>query len=199
MLWATVAAGASTLLVGGIVAGPVATLDWLRFVANRGIDEVWTNASLPAEAARLFTENELDQSVATLPFMVPLAFALAAGIVALTALRVARLDPETGLWALVAASLLLSPIAWHGYMVLLGPGILVLLARGFWAPAVLLLALGTLPNEWALLWREANPVVESLALTLYACILLAHWLALFFAAHCPPPRTHEAAPVEGGK
>ncbi|MDQ4063332.1 MAG: hypothetical protein M3122_05410 [Actinomycetota bacterium] len=86
-----------------------------------------------------------------------------------------------GLWALVAASLLASPVSWHGYMVLLGPGVLLLLARKRWACALVLLALGTLSNEWALLWRDANPVVESLSLTLYCFVLFVHWLAFFGA------------------
>lgn len=180
MLGASIASGAAVLIVGIIVAGPTATLDWAKFVIDRGIDEVWTNASLTAEAARLFTENELGQHIATLPWMVPAAFVLATGIVIFTAVRMRR-DPEMGLWALTAASLLASPISWHGYMVLLGPGILLLLARGRWAPALLLLALQTLPNEWSLLWRDTSPIVESLALTLYCLVLIAHWLVFLNA------------------
>ncbi|MDQ4063331.1 MAG: DUF2029 domain-containing protein [Actinomycetota bacterium] len=84
-LAAFAASVAAALLVGILVAGPTATLDWLRFVANRGIDEVWTNASLSAHASRLFTENELGQHVAVLPWLVPLTLAVAAGLVILTA------------------------------------------------------------------------------------------------------------------
>ena len=64
-----------------------------------------------------------------------------------------RHGPEVGLWVLVAASLLASPIAWHNYLVLLGPGILLLLARGRAAPAFLLLALQSIPAQWPLLWN----------------------------------------------
>jgi alpha-1,2-mannosyltransferase/arabinofuranan 3-O-arabinosyltransferase len=85
---------------------------------------------------------------------------------------------QAGLWALVAASLLASPIAWHNYLVLLGPGILLLLARGRMAPAFLLLALQSIPAQWPLLWNETDTVVASLGLTLYLYILIAHWLAL---------------------
>jgi alpha-1,2-mannosyltransferase len=76
------------------------------------------------------------------------AYVLGVGIIILTAIWVRR-DSEAGLWALVAASLLASPIAWHNYLVLLGPGILLLLARGRVAPALLLLALQAIPPDWS--------------------------------------------------
>src|SRR3712207_4692366 len=109
--------------------------------------------------------------------MVTLGYALGIGAIILTAMRV-RHGSEVGLWALVAASLLASPIAWHNYLVLLGPGILVLLARGGSAPASLLLALQAIPGQWPLLWNQQDTVAATLALTLYLYILLAHWFAL---------------------
>ena len=178
MFGASIASGAAAILVGAIVVGPGATLDWLRFVASRGIDEVWTNASLPGQADRLFRENEFAEPIALLPWMVPAALVLGIGLVLLTAARTRR-DPETGLWALVAASLLASPVAWENYLVLLGPGILLLIARGRWPMALLLLALQTFPSEWRLLWQDANKTVAALALTLYCFVLLVHWLAFF--------------------
>jgi alpha-1,2-mannosyltransferase len=129
MIGASIASGAAVILVGIIVAGPGATLDWLTFVSNRGVDEIWTNASLPGQADRLFRQNEFAEPIAVLPWMVPAAFVLGIGLVLLTATKVRR-DWEMGLWALVAASLLASPVAWENYMVLLGPGILLLTARG---------------------------------------------------------------------
>ncbi len=176
MFGASIASGAAVMLVGTIIAGPGATLDWLRFVANRGIDEVWTNASLPGQADRLFRENDFAEPVAVLPWMVPVAFVLGIGLVLLTAAK-ARQGSEMGLWALVAASLLASPVAWENYMVLLGPGILLLIARGRWAVALVLLALQTFPSEWRLLWEDANQTVAALALALYCFVLIAHWLA----------------------
>jgi hypothetical protein len=86
-----------------------------------------------------------------------------------------------GLWALVAASLLVAPIAWHNYLVLLGPGILLILARGWVAPAFLLLSLQAIPGQWVLLWNEHGTVAATLALTLYLYILILHWLVLLFA------------------
>lgn len=170
------------ILVGIIVAGPGATLDWLTFVSNKGVDEIWTNASLPGQADRLFRQNEFAEPIAVLPWMVPAAFVLGIGLVLLTATKVRR-DWEMGLWALVAASLLASPVAWENYMVLLGPGILLLTARGRWPLALLLLALQALPSEWFLLWQDANKIVAALALTLYCFVLIVHWLAFLLTAH----------------
>jgi len=141
---ALVCAGAATL-VGAVVAGPGATLDWLRLLSNDTVNPFWDNASLSSAAARLFTENEFARPIAILPWMVPIAYVLGVGVIVIAAAS-ARQGPEVGLWALVAASLLASPIAWHNYLVLLGPGILLLLARGWAAPGFLLLALQTIPR-----------------------------------------------------
>jgi alpha-1,2-mannosyltransferase len=178
-------------LVGVLVLGPGTTLDYVGVLRDRSVSPYWDNASLPAAAARLFTENSYAQNVATLPWMVPVGYALGIAAVLLSAMRV-RHGPEVGLWVLVAASLLASPIAWHNYLVLLGPGVLLLLARGMAAPAFLLLALQAIPAQWPLLWNEKGTVVASLALTLYLFVLLAHWLALLAATREP------STTVEGG-
>ena len=191
---AALVAGGVATLVGVIVLGPGATLDYIGVLRDRSVSAYWDNASLPAAAARLFTENSYAQNVATLPWMVPVGYALGIAAILLTAMRV-RHGPEVGLWVLVAASLLASPIAWHNYLVLLGPGVLLLLARGMVAPAFLLLALQSIPAQWPLLWNQRGTVVSSLALTLYLYILLAHWLALL-AATKEPPIVREGA--EGG-
>jgi hypothetical protein len=83
---------------------------------------------------------------------------------------------------MVAASLLASPIAWHNYLVLLGPGILLLLGRGWLAAGFLLLALQTIPPYWPTLWVGEDTVVATLGLTLYFYILIAHWLTFVVAA-----------------
>src|SRR5918993_1770624 len=119
----------------------------------------------------------------------------AVGIIAIvfTAVRV-RHGPEVGLWALVAASLLASPIAWHNYLVLLGPGILLLLARGRAATAFVLLALQFIPAQWPLNWEDRGTVAATLAMTLYLYILIAHWLALL-AATTEPADTFRSEPA----
>jgi len=175
--WAAIVAGAAATLLGAVVVGFGATLDWLRLLSQSGASPYWDNASLPSAAARLFTDNPYAQHVATWKWMVPLAYALGIAVVAVTAAR-ARWDADAGLWALVAASLLVSPIAWHNYLVLLGPGILLLLARERVALAFLLLALQAIPGQWPLLWSQEGTVAATLALTLYLYILIAHWVVL---------------------
>ncbi len=177
---AALAAGAAATLVGVILAGPGATFDYIGILREGSASPYWDNASLPGAAARLFTDNPYGEHAATLPWMVYVAYAVAIGIVILTAIKVQH-DQEAGLWALVAASLLASPIAWHNYLVLLGPGILLLLARGRAGPAFLLLALQSIPAQWPLLWNDDGTVAASLAMTLYLYILLAHWF-VFLAA-----------------
>jgi alpha-1,2-mannosyltransferase len=185
-LVAALVSGAVVTLVGTVVLGPGATFDYIGVLRDRSVSAYWDNASLPAAAARLFTENSYAGNFATLPWMVPVGYALGIAAILLTAMRV-RHGPEVGLWVLVAASLLASPIAWHNYLVLLGPGVLLLLARGMAAPAFLLLALESIPAQWPLLWNERGTVVASLALTLYLYILIAHWLAFLAATKERPP------------
>ena len=186
---ALVSASAATL-VGAIVAGPGATLEWLRLLSDETLNPFWDNASLSSAAARLFTENEFARPIATLPWMVPVAYVLGIGAIAFAAARV-RHDPGVALWALVAASLLASPIAWHNYLVLLGPGILLLLARGWVAPGFLLLALQSIPPYWPVLWAGKDTVLATLALTLYFYILVAHWLVFVVAAQKRPAGSPE--------
>jgi alpha-1,2-mannosyltransferase len=183
-LLAALISGAVATLVGVIVLGPGATLDYIGVLREQPVSTYWDNASLPSAAARLFTQNPYAQNVATLPWIVPVAYVLGIGAIVLTAIRV-RHGPEVGLWALVAASLLASPIAWHNYLVLLGPGILLLLARGRAATAFLLLALQAIPAQWPLIWNDRGTVTASLAMTLYLYILVAHWLALLAATREP--------------
>jgi len=173
--------GVAMMLVGAIVVGPGATLDWLRLLSNDTVNPFWDNASLSSAAARLFTDNEVARPIATLPWMVLIAYVLGIVAIVFTAVRV-RHGPEVGLWALVAASLLASPIAWHNYLVLLGPGILLLLARGWVAPGFLLLTLQAIHPYWPALWAGKDTTLATLALTLYFYILVAHWIALIVAA-----------------
>ena len=180
-LGAALLSGAVATLVGFVVAGPGATFDYVRVLSEGSASPYWDNASLPGAAARLFTENPYAMHAATLPWTVIVAYAVGIGAIALTAARVAH-GPEAGLWALVAASLLASPIAWHNYLVLLGPGVLLLLARGMAGPAFFLLALQSIPAQWPLLWNDEGTVAASVAMTLYLFILLAHWLVLLFAS-----------------
>lgn len=185
-LVAALASGAAATLVGALVVGPAATLGWLRRLFDLPLLPHPDNASLLTTVARLFTETAFAEPVVTLPWMVPVAYALSIGVIFLTAIKLTD-GSEVGLWALVAATLLASPIAWHMYLVLLGPGVLLLLARGWVAPGFLLLSLQLIPARWPLLWSGKDTVVASLALTLYFFILVAHWL-LFLSFEKQPDR-----------
>ncbi len=178
--WRAFAAAIVTGLVGtliGVVAlGPRATLDWFGILLRSPLSTYWDNASLPASVARMFTENKFAEPLATLPWLVPAAYAVGVGITILTAARV-RHEAEGGLWALTAASLLASPVAWNNYLMLLAPAILLLMARGRTPLALLLLALQFIPPQWPLLWQGKDTALATLALTLYLYVLIAHWLA----------------------
>jgi alpha-1,2-mannosyltransferase len=176
MLASMLASGAAATLLGFAMLGPDATFDWLRVLEGASLSAFWDNASIPAAAARLFTDNEFAEPVARLPWMVSVAYALGIALVFFTAWRV-RHNPEGGLWAMVAAALLASPIAWHNYLVLLAPGVLLFFARGRIELGLLLLALQFIPPQWPMLWRETNTVPATLALTLYLYILVAHWFS----------------------
>lgn len=176
MLGAAIVSGAAATLIGSLVLGPQATLEYVGIIRGVELEAFWDNASLPAAALRLFTENEFTQPLATWPWMLPVSYAIGIGLVVFTAYRV-RDGSEGGLWAMVAASLLASPIAWHNYLVLLGPGILLLMARRRVPLALLLLALQFIPAQWPDLWSSQDTVLATLALTLYLYILVAHWLA----------------------
>jgi alpha-1,2-mannosyltransferase len=195
-LVAALVSGAAATLVGVVVLGPGAALDYIGVLRDRSVSAYWDNASLPSAAARLFTENPYAQNVATLPWMVTVGYALGIAAIFFTAMRI-RHSPEVGLWAMVAASLLASPIAWHNYLVLLGPGVLLLLARGMVAPAFLLLALQSIPAQWPLIWNTKGTVAASLAMTLYLYILIAHWLA-FLAATREPAGVFEPSAEKPG-
>src|ERR671917_918578 len=177
---AACASGLAATLVGLVVAGARGTWGVIRGLEEGSANAYWDNASIPAAMARFFTEHPYAQNVATLPWMVYVGYALGIAVVAFTAARI-RGGGEAGLWALVGGPLLASPIAWHNYLVLLAPGVLLLLARGWIAPALFLLALQAIPAQWPLLWNEVGTVGATFALTLYLYVLLAHWILLLLA------------------
>jgi alpha-1,2-mannosyltransferase len=187
-LIAALASGAFATLVGVLVLGFGSTLEYARVLLEQPINPYWDNASLPSTAARLFTPNDWAIPLALAPLMVPVAYALSLGLLILTAIR-SRGDAELGLWALVAASLLVSPVAWNNYLMLLGPGILILISHRRVALAFLLLALQIVPPQWPLIWDDIDAAWASIPVSLYFFSLFLHWLALL------PPARGKPEPV----
>ncbi|MGH3085768.1 MAG: glycosyltransferase family 87 protein [Rubrobacteraceae bacterium] len=192
-LISTLVTGAVATLVAAFVVGFGATFEWVGILLGSSVSPYWDNASIPSAAARLFTENEYVEAIASVPWLVPVAYLVGLALVALTAWKL-RDDPSLGFWALVAVSLLASPISWHNYLMLLAPGILLLVSRGKYLLALLLLALQTIPAQWPILWMNEETILASLMLTLYLYILFLHWVALLpggkpgSAEGCRPPR-----------
>ena len=169
-LRAGVASAVIASLVGVAVCGPSSGPAWLHIAFNAPVPDTVDNASLPGLAVRLG---------------LPPVLGLAAGVVVLGATLVVlarhreRIDPGgTAVWAVLAAGLLLSPIAWHNYLMLLFPGMLVAIALGRHATATALLSVAVIPVAW-------NAVtVPSVATgrSLYFVILVAYWGVLLRCA-----------------
>jgi len=166
-LFAALGAGAVATAVGIAAAGWSDTVDWLRLLRAVRVSGFLDNDSLAALAVR---------------FHLPpwLGCLVAAGLLAITVYR-ARRRPELALWSITSAALLLAPIAWNNYLVLLAPSVPVLLAAGRWRAAVPLIALPVVGIEWVLLVPPGDSILSRLALSLYCGMLLVHWAVLTFA------------------
>lgn len=172
-------AAAGATAAGVLVAGPSSALTWLAIAATEGVPGVEANASLPGLAARFGVPTP----VGTVVGLVVLG-----GTLAWCARHRHQVDPAgTAPWAVLAAGLLLSPIAWHNYLLLLVPGALVVAARGRRVVAAAMLATAVVPVSWGAEW----PADAAVPLSLYAAILLGWWLVLLYesrsgASHSTP-------------
>jgi arabinofuranan 3-O-arabinosyltransferase len=176
--WRPAAAGfgaaAAASVLGALVAGPASGLRWLQIGLTEPVPDTADNASLPGLAVRL----GLPSVVGTV-----LGLAVLAGTLAALGRRRERIDPAgTAPWAVLAAALLLSPIAWHNYLMLLWPGVLLLLAADGRTPhrpgrAAVLLAVAVIPVSWNALW-PAGEWWAAPGRTLYCVVLLAYWWVL---------------------
>ena len=206
--WRPAAAGfgaaAGATLLGVLVAGPASGLQWLRIGLTEPVPDTADNASLPGLAVRL----GLPAAVGTL-----LGLAVLAGTLAVLGRWRRQVDPAgTAPWAVLAAGLLMSPIAWHNYLMLLLPGVLLLLVldgaptRGGpeirhstpYRPgrAAVLLAVAVIPVSWNALW----PAGEWWALPgrmAYCAVLLAYWWVLLSSSRTEPLRS--GAPGSAGR
>lgn len=194
MTGTTIISGAAATLVGSLVLGPYTTIRYAEVVLEERIDGFWDNASLASAATRTFTDTRFAEPLAILPWSMIAAYVLGVALIVLTAVKI-RGGSEAGLWALVAASLLASPIAWNNYLLLLAPGVLLLLARGRVALAFLLLALQFIPQQYPSLWTDSETVLATLALSLYMYVLVAHWVS-FIIVGKEPKRAKKTTFVE---
>lgn len=184
-LWTGLSTAAMATAAGVLVAGPSSAAAWLQIALNVPVPAVPDNASLPGLAARL-----------GLPVLVGVVLggAVLVGTLVWLARHRGSVD-ATGAapWALIAAGLLFAPVAWHNYLLLLVPGVLVLLADGRRAVAAVLLAAPTVPVAWNFLWDGVSG--GAVALSLYCAILLGYWWALLSSC-CRRP-TATTAPAGG--
>lgn len=182
-LRAGIASAAVATLAGVLVAGPSSAIEWLTIAFTEGVPDTVDNASLPGLAVR---------------FGAPSVLGLVAGLAVLVGTLVwigrhrDRIDPAgTAPWAVIAAGLLLSPIAWHNYLLLLLPGVLVLITLGRGALAAALLAVTLVPVSWNAIWpADPGPIAEigsDLGRSLYWAVLVAYWAALLSAASLRRP------------
>jgi alpha-1,2-mannosyltransferase len=175
-----VSAAAATLL-GVLVAGPSSGFAWLRIAVTEPVPDTVDNASLPGLAVRFGVPSV----VGTL-----LGAAVLLGTLVWIGRRRDRIDPAgTAPWAVLAAGLLCSPIAWHNYLMLLWPGVLALVPLGLGAATAVAHAVAVVPVSWNAEWPP-DSFGAGLARSLYCLILLGYWSVLLSSAVRAP-----AAPV----
>lgn len=184
---AGIASAAVTTVVGVLVAGPSSAVRWLTIALTEDVPDTVDNASLPGLAMR-FDVSPVLGLVAGLAVLV--------GTLAWIGRHRDRIDPAgTAPWAVVAAGLLFSPIAWHNYLLLLVPGVLVLITLGRGAIAAALLAVAVVPVSWNAVWPAEGGLGPDVGRSLYWMVLVAYWLVLVSAA---PLRADGSDPVVKG-
>lgn len=188
--WAPFRAGilsaAAASLVGVLVAGPSSGLEWLRIAFSEPVPDTVDNASLPGLAVRFGLPSTVGLAVGLLVLV---------GTLAWCGRHRDRIDPAgTVVWAVVAAGLLLSPIAWHNYLMLLFPGALMLVTLGRGAATAVMLAVAVIPVSWNADWPAAG-VGQAVGRSLYFLILLGYWVVLVRSAPDEPAEPAVAVPA----
>ncbi|WP_141566567.1 glycosyltransferase family 87 protein [Pseudonocardia sp. N23] len=195
--WRPGAAGiggaAAATLVGVAVAGWSSGLEWLRIGLTTAVPDVGDNAALPGVAVRFGLSSTIGTAAGALLLVATLV------VLGRSARRGAADPAGTAPWAVVAAGLLTAPIAWHNYLLLLWPGVLVLVALGREQPgreqpgrelrwsrpvAAVLLAVPVIPVSWGALWADGDPW-SPVGRSLYCVVLLAYWVSLLVASSVP--------------
>jgi alpha-1,2-mannosyltransferase len=168
-LRAGIAAAAVATLLGVLAAGPSSGIEWLRIAFTEPVPDTVDNASLPGLAVRFGVPSVLGML---------LGAAVLVGTLAWIGRNRDRIDPAgTAPWAVLAAGLLFSPIAWHNYLMLLWPGVLALAPLGLGALTAAALAVAVVPVSWNAEWPSES-VAADVARSLYCAILLGYWAVL---------------------
>jgi arabinofuranan 3-O-arabinosyltransferase len=143
------------------------------------------NASLPGLAVRFGVPSVLGTLLGAVVLI---------GTLAWVGRHRERIDPAgTVPWAVVAAGLLVSPISWHNYLMLLWPGVLVLIALRQGAIAAVALSVIVIPVSWNAEWPPAG-FWPDVGRSLYCTILLGYWTVLLRAVLLRPPSADPVAP-----
>jgi arabinofuranan 3-O-arabinosyltransferase len=186
------AAGAS--LLGVAIAGPSSAWGWLRIAFTEGVPNTVDNASIPGLAVRFAYAAGISPVVTAVAGMLLGAVVLIGTLVWLGRRR-ADVDPTgTAMWAVIAASLLFSPIAWHNYLMLLWPGMLILLARGRTNTVAVAFAVALIPVSWNAEWPP-DGIGPAVARSLYCVILLGYWWSLSRSAVSAEPTGPASEPA----
>jgi alpha-1,2-mannosyltransferase len=175
---AGLASAAMATLLGMLAAGPSSGIEWLRIAVTEPVPDTVDNASLPGLAVRFGVPSVLGMLVGV---------AVLAGTLGWVGRHRHRIDPAgTAPWAVLAAGLLCSPIAWHNYLMLLWPGVLALVPLGLGALTAAALALAVVPVSWNAEWPAAS-LAAGIPRSLYCAILLGHWVVLLRSSTLPVP------------
>jgi alpha-1,2-mannosyltransferase len=168
-LWSGLGAAMAATVVGVLVAGPSSGFEWLHIAFTEPVPDTVDNASLPGLAVRFGVPSVLGTLLGAVVLI---------GTLMWCGRHRYRIDPAgTAPWAVLAAGLLVSPISWHNYLMLLWPGVLVLITLGRGAAAAAALAVIVIPVSWNADWPPEG-FGPDVARSLYCAILIGYWAVL---------------------
>ncbi|MEJ8278398.1 glycosyltransferase family 87 protein [Pseudonocardia spirodelae] len=186
-----IVAAALATLAGVAVAGWPTATQWLVMALSEPVGPTPDNASLPGQALRWGIPTGLGTAVGAV-LLVGTLVHLARRTARHGATAAAGTAPDgTALFAVLATGLLAAPIAWHNYLLLLWPGLLLLVASGRAGDTrrrvvAAILCVAVVPVSWSDLWADgAWPT--PLGRALYTVVLLATWWSLLRPAVGPVP------------